>query len=127
MKQLKIVLAGICLALAGVATASPSRAYDQGVFRAAQSAGKPVLVEIHADWCGECRMQEKVLGKLSGEPAYAELVRLRIDFDTQKNLVKAFGARKESTLVLYKGDREVARAVGITSEAKIRELLGKAI
>ncbi len=72
-------------------------------------------------------MQEKVLGRLSGEPAYASLVRLRIDFDTQKDLVKSFGARKESTLVLYKGDREVGRAVGITREAKIRELLGKAI
>ena len=127
MKSVKIVLAGICLALAGAAAASPGRAYDESAFRAAQSAGKPVLVEIHADWCGECRMQEKVLGRLSGEPAYAGLVRLRIDFDTQKDLMKSFGARKESTLILYKGDREVARAVGITSEAKIRELLGKAI
>jgi thioredoxin len=127
MKLLKVVVAAISLALAGVAAAAPWRAYDESVFKAAQSAGKPVLVEIHADWCGECRMQEKVLGKLSGEPAYARLVRLRVDFDTQKDLVKSFGARKESTLVLYKGDREVGRAVGITSEAKIREFLGKAI
>jgi hypothetical protein len=42
MKLLKLVVAGISLALAGVAAASPWRAYDESVFKAAQSAGKPV-------------------------------------------------------------------------------------
>ncbi|HET7763781.1 MAG TPA: thioredoxin family protein [Burkholderiales bacterium] len=124
---LKLVLAGVSLAAAASAVAAPSRAYDAGAFKEAQSAGKSVLVEIHADWCGECRMQDKVLGKLSAEAPYAGLVRLRVDFDGQKDLVKSFGARKESTLILYKGDREVGRAVGITSEPKIRELLERAI
>jgi thiol:disulfide interchange protein len=110
-----------------LAAASGQQPYEAGAFKAAQAAGKPVLVEIHADWCTECKMQNQVLSKLTREAAYAGVVRFRVDFDKQKDVVKAFGARKQSTLVIYKGDKEVGRAVGITGEDRIKALLNKAI
>ena len=124
---MKLFFASLCLLASTLATAAPRALYDDGEFRSAQASGAPVLVEIHADWCGECKMQDRVLTRLVGEPAYARFVRFRVDYDKQKDLVRAFGANHQSTLVLYRGDKEVARAVGITSEAKIRELLNKAI
>jgi thiol-disulfide isomerase/thioredoxin len=86
-----------------------------------------LIVEIHADWCPECKAQNRVLDRLGNEPRYAPLVRLRIDYDSQKNLVKEFKARQQSTLIVYKGNQERARAVGITAEDKIRALVDRSI
>jgi thioredoxin 1 len=119
-------LAALCLSLAGTAAAAPRQPYDEAAFRAAQAAGKPVMVEIHADWCGECKMQDKVLGRLAAEPALAGLVRMRVDYDRQKDLVRAFGAKRQSTLVLFKYGDEIGRLEATTSESKIRELVARA-
>ena len=122
-------LAAVCMlfAASGFALAAASQPFDAGAFKAAQAAGKPIVVEIHADWCPECKAQNRVLDKLTDEPRYSRLVRLRIDYDKQKDLVRQFKARMQSTLVVYKGSQELARAVGITSEDKIRALVDKAI
>jgi thioredoxin 1 len=106
--------------------AAPQRPYDEQAFKAAQEASKPVLIEIHADWCPTCKAQIPILDKLSREPAYSGVERLRVDFDSQKNLVKRFKATTQSTLVLYKGKAEVARSVGETDEGRIRAMLDKA-
>ena len=114
-------------AAASFALAAASQPFDAKAFQAAQAAGKPIVVEIHADWCPECKAQNRVLDKITGEPRFSTLVRLRIDYDKQKDLVRQFKARQQSTLVVYKGGQELARAVGITSEEKIRALVDKAI
>src|SRR5579863_5200744 len=88
-----VLLAAPLLAYAGI-----QRPFDQQAFKDAQSAGKPVLIEIHADWCPTCKAQLPILNKLSAEPTYSNVVRFRVDFDSQKDLVKKFGARTQSTL-----------------------------
>ena len=110
-----------------VSLAAEPRPYDPATFKAAQTSGKPILIEIHADWCGECKVQNRILNKLSDQAPYNGVVRLRVDYDKQKDVVKEFKARKQSTLVVFKGDKELGRAVGITSEEKIRALVDKAI
>lgn len=109
------------------ANASTERPYTDQAFKAAQDAGKPILVEIHADWCPTCKAQRPILDKLSSQPQYAPIERFRIDFDSQKNLVKRFKAKMQSTLVLYKGKTEVARSVGETDEGHIRAMLNRAL
>lgn len=96
-------------------------------FEAAQASGNPVLVEIHADWCPTCKAQEPILGKLTSQPEFSKFVRLRVDFDQQKSVVRGFKARYQSTLVLFKGKVEVGRSVGDTEEGSIKELLKKAV
>lgn len=117
----------IVCAAAQSAMASAERPYSDQAFKAAQDAGKPILVEIHADWCPTCKAQRPILDKLSSQPTYAPIERFRVDFDSQKNLVKRFKAKMQSTLVLYKGKAEVARSVGETDEARIRAMLDKAL
>ena len=109
------------------ASAGIQRPFDARAFDAAQNAGKPVLVEVHAYWCPTCKAQLPVLDKLSKEPKYSDIVRFRVDFDSQKDVVKLFKARIQSTLVLYKGRNEVARSAGETDEARIRAMLDKAL
>jgi len=108
------------------AHSATEQAFTAQAFKAAQDAGKPILVEIHADWCPTCKAQQPILNKLSGETAFSNVVRLKVDFDGQKDLVKQFNAKMQSTLVLYKGKTEVARSVGETDEGRIRAMLQKA-
>lgn len=125
---LRRVSVAVAFVLASVsAQAAGLQPFDAKAFQAAQAAGKPILVEVHADWCPTCRAQAPLLDKLSGAPEFANLARFRVDFDTQKSVVKGFGARYQSTLVLFKGKTELARSVGETNEDKIRAMLNKAI
>jgi thioredoxin 1 len=50
-----------------------------------------------------------------------------IDFDSQKDLVNRFGARMQSTLIAFKGEKEEGRSVGDTKRDSIYALVGKSI
>ena len=119
-------------ALAVVAPLAASRAnsavpFSTDAFKAAQAAGSPILVEIHADWCPTCKAQQPILDKLTAEPKFRDLKIFRVDFDAQKPAVKAFGARMQSTLIVFKGNTEQGRSVGDTKEASIAALLDKSL
>jgi thioredoxin len=121
-------LAALVLALVPLAaTAAGVQPFAPQSFRSAQESGKPVLIQVHADWCPTCRAQAPILEKLAAEPRYAKIVRYRVDFDAQRDAVQKFGARYQSTLILFRGGKEVGRSVGVTSEPAIRELLDRAL
>lgn len=107
------------------AHAAEKHNYDAKAFAAAQAAGKPILVAIHASWCPTCKAQDPILGKLEKEDKFKNLVVFQVDFDSQKDAVKAFGARMQSTLIAYKGATETGRSVGDTNPASIAALLDK--
>ena len=52
---------------------------------------------------------------------------LAIDFDTQKDVMRSFGATSRSTLIAFKGKTEVGRLVGDTKIAKIKALMAKGL
>lgn len=109
------------------AFAFETKAFDAAAFEAAQVAGKPVLLEINAPWCPTCRAQAPILQKLSGEQKFAPVVAFTIDFDSQKDLLRRFNVRVQSTLISFKGKEEVARSTGETSAAAIEAQLDKSI
>ncbi len=123
---MRSLLAVVSMLAASLAGAAPRQPYTDEAFKAAQAAGHPVLVEIHADWCAECRMQDRIVTRLNEGNAYPALTRLRVDYDTQKDLVRAFGARRQSTLVLFERGKEIGRLVASTREEDIRRLLESA-
>ncbi|MBY0381211.1 MAG: thioredoxin family protein [Xanthobacteraceae bacterium] len=101
--------------------------FSESAFKAAQSAGEPILVEIHADWCSVCKAQGPVLEKLAAQPQFKNLKIFRVDFDSQKSDVKNFRATTQSTLIVYKGGHEVGRSVGDTHQDSIADLLNKTL
>ena len=113
------------LAFATAAWAAP-KPFDQASFEAAQSAGKAILVEVHADWCPTCRAQDPVISELMQQPKNAAFVVLRVDFDQQKDMVKRFRAQYQSTLIVFKGKMEVSRSTGETRKDAIAAQLAKA-
>jgi thioredoxin 1 len=109
------------------AFAGKEQRFTTQAFRAAQDAGKPILVEIHADWCPTCKAQVPILSEFTAQPKFKDLVVLRVDFDDQKDEVRNFGARLQSTLIVFKGATEVGRSVGDTNRKTIAALLDKAL
>ncbi|WP_413974838.1 thioredoxin family protein [Stenotrophomonas acidaminiphila] len=99
------------------------RAYDQMAFDQAQAANKPILVWVHAPWCPVCREQEKAIKEITADPAYRDLVVLRIDFDTQKPLWQKFGATMQSTLIGFHGKRETGRVAHESDLARVAPVL----
>ena len=51
----------------------------------------------------------------------------KVDFDTQKDDVRALKATSQSTLIVFKGETEKGRSVGDTNAASIAALLDKAL
>jgi thioredoxin 1 len=128
------LLAGFALTLATApfVAIAPVAALDKAPFDAkafenAQAAGKPILVEITAPWCPTCKAQAPILAKLSSMPKFKDMVRFNIDFDTQKDLLRQFNVRVQSTMIAFKGKQEVGRSSGDTNPDSIERLLEKSI
>ena len=91
-----------------------------------QSAGKPVGVHFHAEWCGTCKAQEKSLQTIKAEGSLPQVTLLVVDYDKEKDLRKTMKVRAQSTLVVFKGANEVARVGGDTEVPKLKAALSKA-
>ena len=125
-------IAVVAAALAAFGSFAPASAntpvpFTENAFKAAQMAGAPILVEIHADWCPTCKAQKPILDKLTADPKFKELKIFRVDFDSMKPVVKQFGAQMQSTLIVFKGLAEQGRSVGDTKETSISALLNKSL
>jgi thioredoxin 1 len=113
--------------LPSLARAAAVPAFTEAAFKAAQKEGKSILIEIHADWCPTCKAQAPIINGLLKTPKFKDLVTLRVDFDGQVDVVRALGAQSQSTLITFKGEKEMGRTVGDTDPASIEALLATAI
>lgn len=97
--------------------------YTPAAFAEAQKAGKSILVIVHAPWCPTCKVQDPIIQKLLGEAKYKPVTVFIVDFDTQKDALRAFNAPKQSTLIGFKGMKETNRSSGNTSPLDIEDLI----
>lgn len=127
-RRVFLKLAGVASVLMpALAFAADGVPFTRDAFAAAQKADKPILIEVHATWCPTCKAQQPIIGELISQPKFKDMTVLRIDFDSQKDIVRALGAQAQSTLIVFKGAREVGRSVGDTRRDSIASLLEKSI
>lgn len=101
--------------------------YSQDTFDKLQHEGKPILVSVHADWCPTCRAQTPLIESLLKQKDFQGVASLRVDFDNQKEIVRYFRVYRQSTLIVFKGGKEVGRSLGDTSRDGIERLLRKTL
>jgi thioredoxin 1 len=101
--------------------------FDQKAFAEAQASGRPILVEVYASWCPVCKVQRPFLTTLGQNPKYQKIAYFEVDFDRQKDVLRALGVSKQSTLIAFKGKKEIARSTGDTNKASIEALVAKAL
>ena len=129
MTNRRTVLAG--LALAAVAMAAPAQAfeirpYDPIAAQKAIASGRPVVVHVYAPWCLQCHIQASILDGLKSDPAYDKAMFFRVDYDNQKDIVAKLDCPR-STVIAYKGGKEVARMSWGVTQASVLDVLAAAM
>lgn len=101
--------------------------YTEEAFHKAKNDGKTVVLDFHASWCSTCRKQKPILEALTGQEEFKDVVGLVADFDKEEQLKKKLQIIKQSTLVVFKGHKEMDRKMGLTSEEDIANLLRRGL
>lgn len=130
MNAPRLVLLGSAFALSlaaallpDVAAAAETQPFTPAAFDAAKAAGKPILIDVTAPWCPTCKAQRPILSGLEADGKFKDLVVLDVDFDSQKDVLRQFGVRMQSTLIAFKGPHETARSTGDTAPGALAKLL----
>lgn len=126
MKLARFIVSALLVAAASMAQAFEVKTYSAQALADAEKAGQPVALHFHADWCPTCRAQDKALESMKGEKGL-DVTILKVNYDAEKDLKKRFNVRTQSTMVVLKGTKEVARLAGDTSADGIRGALKAAL
>ena len=94
--------------------------FNKELFDKAQSEGKVVIVSSWVKYCTSCASQMKVLDKAKNDFNNIEYFK----FDVRnKEIADLFNIQYQTTLLIFKDNKEVYRSIGETS----REAIYKAI
>ena len=105
--------------------------FSKELFDKAQSQGKIVIVSSWIKYCTSCASQMKVLNTAKNNGELSDIKFDNIEyfaFDvTDKNISNFFNVQYQTTLLIFKGNKEVYRSIGETSEKLIYEALKASI
>lgn len=110
-----------------LASAGEVNPYSEQAFAQLTHADKAVVLDVSAPWCPTCKVQKPIIDELMKQPAYKDVTLLTIDFDTSKPTLRKFNVAMQSTLVAFKGEKEVGRSVGDTHPASLEALIKKTV
>ena len=94
--------------------------FNKELFNKARSDGKIVIVSSWIKYCSSCESKMKVLNKAKNEFENVEYFTFEV---TNKEIAKLFNVQYQTTLLIFKGDKEVYRSIGETN----KDLIYKAI
>jgi thioredoxin 1 len=127
----RLALALIVTATFGLVSAAASAAgfatYSGQSFDQALKSGAPLVVHVHADWCPTCRAQMPTLQSMSGDKQYDKVRFVRVNFDKDRDFLTTYKVASQSTILVFKGGKEVARFAGVTDATQIKTRIGGAI
>ena len=98
--------------------------FTKDTFESAQKAGKTVVVNSWNKWCYTCVKQEKIIKQAKKD--FNDVLFLSYA-QKNKDIAKYLNIDYRSTIVIYKDNKEIVRAVGITKKEEIYSLIEKGI
>ena len=105
--------------------------FNKELFNKAQSDGKIVVVSSWIKYCSSCASQMKVLNKAKNDGKLLDIKFENIEyfsFDvTNKEIANLLNVKFQTTLLIYKDNKEVYRSLGETTEDLIYKALKKVI
>ena len=98
--------------------------FSEEVFNKAQSEGKIVVVSSWIKYCSSCASQMKVLNKAKDD--FQNIIYLNFDVRNEE-ISKLLNVQYQTTLLIFKKNKEIYRSVGETSKSKIYRAIEKSI
>ena len=98
--------------------------FNYDLFKKAQSDGKVVIVSSWIRYCYSCASQMKVLNTAKKEFKNIEYFAFDV---TNKEISNLFDVQYQSTLLIFKNNKEVYRSIGETSKAEIYKAINSVI
>ena len=116
----KILILVFCVLAFNLNSIAKETTYNKVEFDKAISEGKVVVVSSWIKYCTSCASQMKVLNKAINEFDNIEYFAFDV---TNKEIAKFFNVQYQTTLLIFKENKEVYRSIGETS----KDLIYKAI
>ena len=105
--------------------------FNKKLFDKAQSEGKVVIVSSWIKYCSSCASQMKVLNNAKNDGKLFDIKFDNIEyfsFDvTNKDIANLLNVKFQTTLLIFKNNKEIYRSLGETTEDLIYEALKKSI
>ena len=127
----KILISIFFLFSLGANAMEKETTFKKELFDKAQSDGKIVVISSWIKYCTSCAGQMKILQDAKNK---GELLDIKFDnieyfsFDvTKKEISNFFDVQYQTTLIIFKGNQEVYRSIGETTEDLIYEALKASI
>jgi len=115
----------ICFVLALSSKAvSKETTYSKELFDKALSDGKVVVVSSWIKYCTSCASQMKILKKAKNDFNNMEYFAFDV---TNKKIAQFFNVQYQTTLLIFKDNKEVYRSIGETTKELIYDALKSSI
>ena len=98
--------------------------FKKELFDKAQSDGKVVIVSSWVKYCTSCASQMKDLDKAKND--FDNIVYFKFDV-RNKEIADLFKVQYQTTLLIFKNNKEVYRSIGETSKDKIYKAIRSSI
>ena len=122
MKKLFILI--FCLISLKSIASEKKTTFNEEVFNNAQSEGKIVVVSSWIKYCSSCASQMKVLNKVKDD--FQNIIYLNFDV-RNKEISKLLNVQYQTTLLIFKKNKEIYRSVGETSKSEIYRAIEKSL
>ena len=105
--------------------------FTKELFDKAQSDGKVVVVSSWIKYCSSCAGQMKILNKAKNEGELSDIKFDNIEYFsfevTNKEIANLLNVQYQTTLLIFKDNKEVYRSIGETSRDLIYEAIKTSI
>ena len=122
MKKIFILI--FCMFAFSANAGEKKTTFNKELFDKAQSDGKIVVVSSWVKYCSSCASQMKVLNKANKEFDNVEYFAFDV---TNKEISNLFNVEYQSTILIFKDNKEVYRSIGETSKKEIYKVIKKFI
>ena len=122
MKKIYILL--FCIFSLNVNALEKETTFSKDLFDKAQSDGKVVVVSSWIKYCSSCASQMKVLNKAKYDFENIEYFTFEV---TNREIADLLKVQYQTTLLIFKNNKEVYRSIGETSREEIYKALKSSI
>ena len=98
--------------------------FDKDLFSKAQSEGKIIVISSWIEYCGSCANQMKVLQKAKNDFDNIEYFAFDV---TNREISDMFNVQYQTTLLIFKNNKEVYRSIGEIKKEAIYKALKSSI